>query len=253
MQTAKSTENLDYPLFNFDGSPKVNGLKWIELMDGYLNTDKILKTNGWGEVNVRGYYGNYELIAAIGNDVFAGTFEIDSVNTDPTMVVNLDRGYNLSGLEDSAAYDLNEAIHIEIAAFSNYGDITSIDLFLNNDSIGSDIDSSFALNYTPKSEVEGWNEFTVIIYDELENKLSYSIDVYFGNTLPLIEIISQPHDTIYKGSTGNNITFNASDTYGIIGLVTVSYAGNDIILADTSGTFEFNTDTLTEGFYQFFF
>ena len=247
----RSTENLDYPLFNYDGTPKVNGLKWIELMEGFLTTDKSLETNGWGDVNVRGYYGSYELIAEIGNDVFVGTFEIDSTNTDPTIQVNLDRGYNLSGLEDSAAYGLDQAINIEITAFSNNGDITSIGIFLDNDSIGGAADSTFTMNYIPTSSVEGWNEFTVRIYDEQGNSFSHSIDVFIGSTLPLIEIFNQPNDTIYAGSTGNKIAFNVSGTYGTINSLVVSYAGNDIFLPDTSGTFEFSLDTLTAGSYQF--
>ncbi|MCK4748944.1 MAG: T9SS type A sorting domain-containing protein, partial [Bacteroidales bacterium] len=40
-------------------------------------------------------------------------------------------------------------------------------------------------------------------------------------------------------------------TYGTIDSIIVSNAGNDIILTDTSGLFEFNIDDLPAGDYQF--
>ena len=248
---SKSTENLDYTLFNFDGTPKVNGQKWIELMEGFLSTDEVLITNAEGEFNVRGYFGSYAVYAEVGNEIYIGAFQIDSTTTNPAIRVNLEGRYNLSGLEDSVAYDLDQAIGIDISAFSYIGDITSIGLLLNNDSIDGDTDSSLALNFTPTSSVKGWNEFTVRMYDEQGNSFSHSIDVYFGNTLPVIEILSQQNDAFFTGLTGNNIAFNVLGTYGTIDSIIVSNAGNDIILTDTSGLFEFNIDDLPAGDYQF--
>ncbi len=99
-------------------------------------------------------------------------------------MVQLDGGFTMTGLEDSAAYELDQAIDIEISASSRYGDITSIGLFMEKDSIAGCMDSSLALTFTPTGAVEGWNEFTVSIYDKTGKQFSHSIDVFFGDTLP---------------------------------------------------------------------
>jgi endo-1,4-beta-xylanase len=81
---------LDYPLFNYDGTPKVTGLKWIELMEGFLNTNEILTTNANGEVNLRGYFGSYEIVTEIDGKTVAGTFKLEKKDNNPTISVNLD-------------------------------------------------------------------------------------------------------------------------------------------------------------------
>lgn len=88
---SRSKRKLDYPLFNYDGTPNVNGMKWIELMEGFLNTDKVLTTNVKGEVNLRGYYGSYEIVAEIDGNTFTGTFELDKRYKSPKIQVTLEK------------------------------------------------------------------------------------------------------------------------------------------------------------------
>lgn len=247
----RSSENLDYPLFNFDGTPKVNGLIWMELMDGFFSTDISHSSDANGEVGVRGYYGTYELLAEVGEQTYFGSFKIDSTSTDSTLVVKLDGAYTMTGLEDSAAYELDQAIDIEISASSTYGDITSIGLFMEKDSIAGSMDSSLALTFTPTGAVEGWNKFTVSIYDETGKQFSHSIDVFFGDTLPDLEFLSQPDDPVYTGTTGNVFSLEVTETYAAIDSLIVSYAGKSIVYRDTSGIFFFNVDGLAAGDYQF--
>ncbi len=76
----KSNEVLDYPLFNYDGTPKTTGLKWIELMEGFFNTNLSLTTDANGELNFRGYYGNYEINIDDNGEQFIGLFDLDSVS-----------------------------------------------------------------------------------------------------------------------------------------------------------------------------
>lgn len=247
----RSTENLDYPLFNFDGSPKVNGQVWMDLMNGFFASDEVIKTDSLGALDIRGYFGRYDLIAEVGDEVLIGTFNMDSADTDLTQRVYLDKGLSLNGLEDGAAYDLDQPIDIDIYAFSNYGDISSISLFLDFDSIGGAADSALALTYTPATTVEGWHELTVKMVDESGRHFSYSIDVYFGNKLPLVEILSMPDDTVYTTSTGNNISFNVTENYRPVTSVSVNYAGSEMVFRDTSGTFFFDLDPIEEGFSEF--
>jgi len=87
---SKSNEDRDYSLFNYDGSPKVNGQIWIELMEGFFTTEEVLVTNTLGEVNLRGYFGSYEAVANIEGNVLRGAFTIDSTNSDPTQQVHLE-------------------------------------------------------------------------------------------------------------------------------------------------------------------
>ena len=69
--------------------------------DGWiLYHDEVVKTDSLGELDVRGYYGSYELIAEIGDKVLIGTFDIDSTLAEPTQRVYLDKGIRLSGMED---------------------------------------------------------------------------------------------------------------------------------------------------------
>lgn len=86
-------KKLDYSLFNYDGTPKVNGQKWIALMEGFFNTDETLTTNTKGEVNLRGYYGTYQIDVEIGNQKFTGVFEIDNIDMNPTIQATLVNKY----------------------------------------------------------------------------------------------------------------------------------------------------------------
>jgi hypothetical protein len=247
----RNTVDWDYALFNYDGTPKVNGRIWMDLMDGFFNTGELLITDTLGEADIRGYYGRYDAVVEKGNKVYAGSFNIDSIHTDSVTIVYLDKGYTLSGLEDSAAYELDRSLNIEVSAFSNQGVIRTIGLFLNTDSIGGHADSILTMDYVPTNSVEGWNEFMVWIYDDEGNSFSHSIDVFFGDTLPGMEILSQPADTIYSGSTGNVISFRVSETYARIDSIIVSYADTTFFHTGTSGTFEYHVDELPVDDYQF--
>jgi len=85
----RSSDKWDYSLFNYDGTPKVNGQKWIEMMEGFFNTDVEATTNASGETTVRGYYGSYVIETEIEGKKYKGTFAIDSLNTAPVIYVNL--------------------------------------------------------------------------------------------------------------------------------------------------------------------
>jgi len=245
----KSTENLDYPLFNYDGTPKVNGEIWIDLMEGIFNTDEVFTSDENGEVNVHGYYGSYDLVYESGNDFFLGSFRIDSSTTEPVLEVQLNKGFSLTGFEDSSIYALNEEITIEIEAFSIEGDIASINFLLNNKSHASETDSTLSLNYTPTAAVDGWNEVLIKVEDDQGNKFEHSISVFFGDPEPAIEISSQPADTIVTGTSGNTITFNLEERYSPIDHLFFSFSGKEIILPDPQSSFSFALDTLQPGNY----
>ncbi len=80
---------LDFPLFNYNGTPKINGQIWMDLMDGFFSTKDTLVTNSTGEADVFGYFGNYEVETEINGSVLTGTFDIDSTNTAPVIMVQL--------------------------------------------------------------------------------------------------------------------------------------------------------------------
>tara|TARA_B100000809_G_scaffold266475_1_gene329393 strand:- start:1947 stop:3308 length:1362 start_codon:yes stop_codon:yes gene_type:complete len=69
---------LDYPLFNYDGTPKPTGVKWIELMEGFFDTDVTLTTDENGAVSFRGYYGAYEIMGSSKGKQLTGVFELES-------------------------------------------------------------------------------------------------------------------------------------------------------------------------------
>lgn len=81
-------KSLDYPLFNYDGTPKVTGVKWMELMDGFFDTDLILTTDKSGEVNISGYYGSYEVMAKV-RKKRQGKFTINKSDNNSTIEVLL--------------------------------------------------------------------------------------------------------------------------------------------------------------------
>ncbi len=93
------SKKLDYPLFNYDGTPKVNGEKWIKMMEGFFNTDVNTTTNFDGETDVRGYYGSYEITTELNGEKLFGTFEIDSTNTEPIITVYLEKSATTSTQE----------------------------------------------------------------------------------------------------------------------------------------------------------
>lgn len=245
----RNTEDLDYPLFNFDGSPKNNGRIWMDLMDGFFQTDVKTYTDTNGEVIIRGYYGRYETTAEVDGKTYFGEFHIHSTHANPQIVVYLDKGLEVSGLEDGAAYPLDEAIEIEVEAFSNHGEISSIGCFINDDSIAGDVDSLLNASFTPQSSHEGWNTFTVHSYDSQGGLFSHAIDVYFGNVEPEIAMVVEPADTISQSTSGNHFAFRANETYTKIKTVEVSYGDKDVLYIDTTGLFFFSLDELDAGNY----
>lgn len=56
-----SNGSLPWALFDYDGTPKPTGEKWIELMEGEFNTNVLLKTPYSGQGQVLGYKGEYDL------------------------------------------------------------------------------------------------------------------------------------------------------------------------------------------------
>ena len=74
----RPNKSSDYPLFNYDGTPKATGEKWIELMEGFFDTDVILTTDENGEVSFTGYYGAYEITLADKGAQLTGLLELDS-------------------------------------------------------------------------------------------------------------------------------------------------------------------------------
>jgi hypothetical protein len=86
MNTRKT---LDYPLFNYDGTPKVTGQKWMELMDGFFSTDLKLTTDAKGEITMHGYYGDYEVTTTIDGTVYKSYFSVSSTDDSSEKAVNL--------------------------------------------------------------------------------------------------------------------------------------------------------------------
>jgi len=117
---SKSDEDRDHSLFNYDGSPKVNGQIWIELMEGFFTTEEVLATNTMGEVNLRGYYGSYEAVTNIEGNVLRGTFTIDSTNSDPTQQVHMELD---SGAANADVRNIKESIQIRHNLHESHVDI----------------------------------------------------------------------------------------------------------------------------------
>ncbi len=79
-------ENGAHPraLFNYDGTPKPTGEKWIELMEGKLNTDTTLMTDNLGNCLTRGFKGEYVLEITYGDSTIEKTLTLDQ-DTDITI------------------------------------------------------------------------------------------------------------------------------------------------------------------------
>lgn len=97
---SESNIDLDFPLFNYDGTPKVNGQKWIELMEGFFNIDKTLTTDSSGELDIKGYYGSYEINAIVDGEKLVGSFEIKKDRDNSNIVVKLEPGDFVSSLNN---------------------------------------------------------------------------------------------------------------------------------------------------------
>lgn len=79
----------DNPLFYYDGSPTINGQIWIDLMEGFFNTSFTEESDESGKLNVKGYYGTYEVIAEVNGKKRIGTFEIKKGESNPTIKIKL--------------------------------------------------------------------------------------------------------------------------------------------------------------------
>ncbi len=246
----QNNQKLDYPLFNYDGTPTINGIIWMDLMDGIFTTDVSLQAGNEGEGQLRGYFGTYDLSAVLGDSIFFGNFRIDSTLSEPVTTVNMDRGFRLEGLESGGIYPLGMEMGISLEAFSLQGDIDSTGIYLNDELIGHVYGPGLDMNYTPGTEREGWNTITLKAVDEAGNDLSYTFKVYFGEALPRIEVLEQPEDTIVEGSTGNQISFDVVSKYSALDSVIVSYAGKTYIQKGETGPFVYSLDGLTDADYD---
>jgi hypothetical protein len=157
----------------------------------------------------------------------------------------------MTGLKDSAAYETGLEIPVEISAFSSGGEIRSLSLLSNFETIKSVNDSMLGLNYTLGESKKGWNEFIIKFEDDSGNRFRHSVDVYFGDPEPVIKMLNEPDDTIYQASTGNVIEFSVHETYSAIDSVYVNFAGRDYIYTDTTGDFNYKIDSLQVGNYHF--
>ena len=79
----------DYPLFNYDGTPKINGKIWIDLIEGFFNTSLVGESDESGKLNITGYYGTYEVLAKVNGKKRRGTFEIKQDASNQTLKVKL--------------------------------------------------------------------------------------------------------------------------------------------------------------------
>jgi GH35 family endo-1,4-beta-xylanase len=93
-------QNLDYSLFYYNGTPNINGQIWMDLMDGFFDTELSSSTNSSGETELKGYYGDYEISTEINSDTLTGKFEIDSLNTNPIIIVKLEGNYTPTSTRD---------------------------------------------------------------------------------------------------------------------------------------------------------
>jgi len=68
-----------YPwaLFNYDGTPKATGEKWIELMEGDFDTNVSLLSNVSGNCSTRGFKGEYEIEITYNDTKFTKTLSLE--------------------------------------------------------------------------------------------------------------------------------------------------------------------------------
>lgn len=86
---ARKGRPLDYALFNYDGTPTINGQIWIDLMKGFFLTEETLTTNAKGEASLSGYYGTYLVEAQVEGRTLKGSFELLPDVNSPILEVNL--------------------------------------------------------------------------------------------------------------------------------------------------------------------
>lgn len=65
-----------YALFNYDGTPRPTGEKWIELMEGLLNTDTTVTTNSEGSSSARAFLGTYEITITLDDTTVTKQIEL---------------------------------------------------------------------------------------------------------------------------------------------------------------------------------
>jgi hypothetical protein len=162
----------------------------------------------------------------------------------------MNRGFRLEGLESGGIYPLGMEMGISLEAFSLQGDMVSTGIYLNDELIGHVDGPGLDMNYTPDTEVEGWNTISLKAGDEAGNDLSYTFKVYFGEALPRIEVLEQPEAPILEGSTGNLIRFDVVSRYAGLDSVIVSYAGNTYIQKGETSPFVYSLDGLTAADYD---
>ncbi|MCF8226605.1 MAG: family 16 glycosylhydrolase [Bacteroidales bacterium] len=109
--------------------------------------------------------------------------------------------FSLEGLTGNAtSAEIGQPLNLTINASSIAGNITSIGLFMNNDSVGGTTDSVFFWNFTPTEDDQGWNTFLFSVYDDAGNHFTYPVSFHAGNMLPSISILYPPDSSvIYYG------------------------------------------------------
>ena len=87
-------ENGGYPkaLFNYDGTPKATGEKWIELMEGDFDTNVSLLSNVSGNCSTRGFKGKYEIEITYNDKKFTRTLSLED---DKNVIIKIPVAVNL--------------------------------------------------------------------------------------------------------------------------------------------------------------
>jgi len=83
-----SFRNFPYSLFRYNGTPNINGQIWIDLMEGFFDTELELTTDENGEISFSGYYGSYEVETEIDGQTAMATFELSN-NTNCNQQIKL--------------------------------------------------------------------------------------------------------------------------------------------------------------------
>ncbi len=79
----------DYALFNYDGTPKNNGIIWMNLMDNFFTTNEDLTSNASGETNALAYHGTHDLTVEVDGQTYTGQFDVKE-GSNTAIIVDLE-------------------------------------------------------------------------------------------------------------------------------------------------------------------
>jgi len=112
-----------WALFNYDGTPRPTGEKWIEMMEGKFNTDTTMLTPSSGTSNVRGYKGEYEITVSFGEQTITAELTLDE---DKELVLNAPFEFEPEpqplSVEDDLMDNILVGVNYEKSTFSILGD-----------------------------------------------------------------------------------------------------------------------------------